>query len=82
VLDKKQQMSINGGSCAYFNGDTGSVSYNLSPGEAQGSLSNASDNWCCSSCDNASWYSPGGSGSSSNGNWSYGGTSKLDDGLE
>ncbi len=65
VLDKKQQMSINGGSCAYYNGVTGSVNYNLSPGEAQGSLSNASDHWCCSSCDTASWYSPGsGSGCS------------------
>jgi len=68
VVGKKQQMSINGGSCAYFNGSTGEVQYNLSSGDAQGSLSNASDHWCCSSCSTASWYNPS-SGSSTHPNY-------------
>ncbi|MFK7806870.1 MAG: hypothetical protein AB8F74_03620 [Saprospiraceae bacterium] len=58
VLDKKQQMSINGGSCAYYNGETGDVSYHQTSQGAQDLLQNASDHWCCSTCDTASWYQP------------------------
>jgi len=60
VLDKKQQMSINGGSCAYFNGATGQVDYHVSSSsDAEGMLTNANDRWCCSSCSTASWYGSG-----------------------
>ncbi len=58
VLNKKQQMSVNGGECAYYNGATGSVDYHLSSQEAQSMLSNASDHWCCASCSTASWFNP------------------------
>ncbi|MFK7806872.1 MAG: hypothetical protein AB8F74_03630 [Saprospiraceae bacterium] len=56
VLDKKQQMSINGGgTCHYYNGETGRVSNHLSSSDAQGMLQNASDHWCCTNCATASW---------------------------
>ena len=58
VLNKKQQMSVNGGDCAYYNGATGEVTYHLSSQGAQDSLQNAGDHWCCASCGTASWYNP------------------------
>jgi hypothetical protein len=63
VLARTEQKQINGGglqlgsgSCAYYNGETGYVSYNLSSNEAQIMLSNGSDHWCCNNCGSASWY--------------------------
>ena len=57
-LSKAQQTQIKGGNgdCAYYNGQTGEVIYLLSSSQAQGMLSNASDNWCCNSCGSASWF--------------------------
>ena len=63
VLNKKQQMSVNGGECAYYNGVTGQVDYHVSSSSAaQAMLTNASDHWCCASCSTASWYGNGCSG--------------------
>ncbi len=59
ILTKAEQKQINGGiigGCGYYNGETGQVTYNLSSSEAQGSLSNESDHWCCDSCSDTGWY--------------------------
>jgi hypothetical protein len=62
TLTRAEQKQISGGTstCAYYNGETGQPTYNISSSEAQGMLSNASDHWCCNTCDTASWYNPGG----------------------
>jgi hypothetical protein len=58
-LSRTEQQKINGGSgCAYYNGETGEVTYGMSSSGAQASLSNPSDHWCCNSCGSASWYNP------------------------
>ncbi|CAL2061238.1 hypothetical protein [Tenacibaculum sp. 190524A05c] len=44
------------GRCAYYNGETGKVNYNISSSHAQNSLHNSSDHWCCDSCNSASWF--------------------------
>ncbi|MFP4847141.1 hypothetical protein [Winogradskyella sp. PE311] len=58
TLNKAEQKSVFGGfgSCAYYNGVTGEVSYLLTSSQAQGMLNDASDHWCCNSCDSASWF--------------------------
>ncbi|MFD2567271.1 hypothetical protein [Pseudotenacibaculum haliotis] len=60
TLSRAELQKINGGTgtCAYYNGETGQITYNLSSSQAQGMLANASDHWCCESCDTASWYHP------------------------
>ena len=58
-LSRAEQQKINGGgTCAYYNGQTGQVTYNISSAQAQASLANAEDHWCCQSCESASWYEP------------------------
>ena len=56
-LSRVELQKVNGGgTCAYYNGQTGVVVYGLSSSEAQGSLAHASDHWCCESCSTATWY--------------------------
>ena len=59
-LSRTEQQKINGGSgtCAYYNGQTGQVTYNISSTQAQASLAHPEDHWCCDSCSSASWYNP------------------------
>ncbi len=59
TISRQAQSSISGGSftCAYYNGETGEVTYRVTSGMAQVFLKNASDHWCCNSCATASWYS-------------------------
>ncbi len=63
VLSKEAQKKIAGGvgTCAYYlphGSATGGpiVTYNVPRSEAESWASQGGGNWCCDSCNSASWY--------------------------